>query len=161
MRPTRKIIVEFIGVFLIGAGAGGLATWSYTDTELSGMQISDAGPPRPPASDTQLSTFMSRTNDADSMVARMNKKYADEYHLTPDELSRIQPTIKEMARHIFQVRHQFGLDIMSTLDDYHQKIAEQLTPEHRAVYEKAIDEHRKKLNSMLLLDQSSPTQGSK
>src|SRR5476651_207020 len=137
MSFTRKIVVEFIGVFLIGALAGGLVTWSYTDT--------------------QLTTFMSRTNNPDSMVARMNKKYTDEYHLTADELSRIQPTIKEMAQHVYQVRHQFGVDIMSTLDDYHQKIAEQLTPEHRVVYEKAIAERRQKLNSMLI-DQSSPTQ---
>jgi len=141
MRPTRKIVVEFIGVFLIGALAGGLVTWSYTDT--------------------QLSMFMSRTNDPDSFVARINKKYADDYHLTPDELNRIQPTVKEMARQIYQVRHQFGLDVMATLDEYHEKIAAQLTPEHRAVYEKAIAEHDKKLNSLLLLDQSSPSQGSK
>ena len=103
---------------------------------------------------------MSRTNDPDSMVARMNKRYVEEYHLTPDEISRIQPTIKEMAQHIYQVRHQFGIDIMATLDNYHQKIAEQLTPEHRAAYEKAIAEHKMKLASMLL-DQSSPSQEQK
>jgi len=142
MRPTRKIVAEFIGVFLIGALAGGLVTWSYTDT--------------------QLSTFMSRTNDGpDNMVARINKRYVDEYHLSPDELNRIQPTVKEMAGHIYQVRHQFGLDIMATLDEYHQKIAEQLTPEHRAAYEAAIAERHKKLSSLLLPDQSSPSQGSK
>lgn len=141
MRPTRKIIADFIGVFLIGALAGGLVTWSYTDT--------------------RLSTFMSRTNEPDSLVARISKKYADEYHLTTDEQSRIQPQIKEMAQHIYQVRHQFGLDVMATLDEYHQKIAEQLTPEHRAAYEKAIAAHKKKLASMLLPDQSSPTEGTK
>ena len=141
MRPTRKIIVEFIGVFLIGALAGGLVTWSYTDT--------------------RLSTFMSRTNDPDSMVARLDKKYVDEYHLTPDELNRIQPIINEMARHIYRERHQFGLDITATLDEYHLKIATQLTPEHRAAYEKSIAERKKKLNSMLLPDQSSPTQEQK
>jgi hypothetical protein len=105
--------------------------------------------------------FMSRTNDPDSFVARINKKYSDDYHLTPDELNRIQPTVKEMARQIYRVRHQFGLDVMTTLDEYHQKIAAQLTPEHRAVYEKAIAEHDKKLNSLLLPDQSSPSQGQK
>ena len=141
MRPTRKIIADFIGVFLIGALAGGLVTWSYTDT--------------------RLFTFMSRTNDPDSMVARINKKYADEYHLTPDELNRIQPTIKEMAQHVYQVRHRFGLDIMPTLDEYHQKIAAQLTPDHRAAYEKSIAERKKKLTSMLLPDQSSPSQETK
>jgi uncharacterized membrane protein len=142
MRPTHKIIAEFIGVFLIGAVAGGLVTWSYTDT--------------------QLSTFMSRTNDpVDSIVSRITKKYADEYHLTPDELNRIQPEIKEMAQRVYQVRHQFGVDIMATLDDYHQKIAEQLTPEHRAAYEATTAERRKKLAALLLPDQSSPTEGAK
>ena len=141
MRTTRKIIADFIGVFLIGALAGGLVTWSYTDT--------------------QLSSFMTRTNDPDTFVARVDKKYSDEYHLTPEELNRIQPTIKEMAQQIYQVRHQFGLDTMATLDKYHEKIAEQLTPEHRAAYEKAIAEHAKKLHSILLLDQSSPSQGAR
>jgi uncharacterized membrane protein len=142
MRPTRKIIAEFIGVFLIGALAGGLVEWRVTDT--------------------QLSTFMSRTSDGpDNMVARMNKKYADEYHLTPDELNRIQPLLREMAGHIYQVRHQFGVDIMATLDEYHEKIAEQLTPEHRAAYEAAVAERHKTLGSLLLPDQSSPSQGSK
>ena len=142
MCPTRKIIAEFIAVFLIGALAGGFVTWSYTDT--------------------QLSTFMSRTNDGpDNMVARLNKKYADEYHWTPDEISRVQPQVKEMAQRIYQVRHQFGLDIMSTLDEYHEKIAAQLTSEHRAAYEKITGERKKKLSGLLLPDQSSPSQGQK
>jgi uncharacterized membrane protein len=142
MRPTHKIIGDFVGVFLIGALAGGLVTWSVTDT--------------------QLSTFMSRAAATpDSMVARIDKKYVDDYHLTPDEINRIQPTVKEMAQHLYQVRHQFGLDVMATLDEYHEKIAEQLTPEHRAAYEKAIADRRNKLNSLLLPDQSSPSQGSK
>jgi uncharacterized membrane protein len=141
MRPTRRLVAEFIGVFLMGGLAGGLLTWSVTDT--------------------QLTSFMSRTNDPDAFVARIDKKYADEYHLTPDEIARIQPTVKEMAQRIYQVRHEFGLDIMATLDEYHRKIAAQLTPEHRAAYEKAIAEHEKKLNSLMLPDQSSPGQGSK
>jgi len=141
MRPTRKIVAEFVGVFLIGALAGGLVEWSITDT--------------------QISSFMSRTANPDTLVARLNKKYTDEYHLTPDELNRIQPTINELAQHTYQVRHQFGLDIMTSFDDYHQKIAAQLTPEHRAVYEKATAERRKILSSLLLPDQSSPSQGAK
>jgi uncharacterized membrane protein len=141
IRPTRKIIAEFVGVFLIGAVAGGLVVWKATDT--------------------QLTTFMSRSYDPDSMVARMNKKYADEYHFTPDEINRIQPTVHEMAQHIYQVRHQFGVDVMATLDDYHQKVAAQLTPEHRDAYLKAVADHRNKLNSLLLPDQNSPAQGQK
>jgi uncharacterized membrane protein len=141
MRPTRKIIAEFIAVFLIGALAGGLLTWNFTDT--------------------QLTTFMSRANDPDSMVARMNKKYTDEFHLTPDELSRIQPQVKEVAQHLYQIRHRFGVDILATLDTYHQNVAEQLTPEHRDAYLKVVGERRDKLGTILLPDQSSPSTGSK
>ena len=138
MRPTRKIIAEFVGVFLMGALVGGLIVWRCTDT--------------------QLTKFMTMTNDpVESMIARVNKKYADEYHLTPDEISRIQPTVREMSEHIYQVRHQFGLDILATLDEYHQKIADQLTPEHRAAYEAAVAERHKKLTTLLLPEQGSPS----
>jgi uncharacterized membrane protein len=140
MRPTRKIIAEFVAVFLIGAMAGGFVMWSYTDT--------------------QASTFMSRAADKpDSIVARINKKYVDDYHLTPEELSRIQPIINDMAQHTYQLRHQFGADFMASFDSYHQRIAEQLTPEHRAAYEMATAERRKVLMNLLLPDQSSQSQG--
>src|ERR1700677_2515125 len=114
MSRSRKITAEFIGVFLIGALVGALVMWIWTDTKLD--------------------QFMTRTSDPDKMVARINDKYANEYHLSPDELNRIQPLIKEMAQHVSQVRRQFGVDIIATMDDYHEKISEQLTPEHRAVY---------------------------
>jgi hypothetical protein len=139
MRPTRKIVAEFVGVFLIGSFAGGLVTWSYTDT--------------------QLSSFMSRSTSPQSMVARINQKYENDYHLTPDELSKIQPEILAMAQHLYTVRHQFGVDVLSTMDEYHQKIASELTPEHRAAYETAIGERRMKMAGMLLPDQGSPSPG--
>ncbi len=142
MRTTRKIIAEFIAVFLIGSVSGGFVTWYFTDT--------------------QLATFMNKAADKpDSMVARINKKYAEEYHLTPEEMNRIQPIVVEMAQQLYQVRHNFGVDVMATLDKYHQQIAVQLTPEHRATYEAAMAERKKKLAGVLLPDQSSPTQGSK
>jgi len=142
MRPTRKIIVEFVAVFLVGAVFGGLVTWSYTDT--------------------QASTFLSRAGDKpDSIVARLNKKYTDEFQLSPDELNRIQPMLIAMAQRTYQLRHQFGTDFMATFDEYHQKIADQLTPEHRAVYEKATAARRAALYNLLLPDQSSPNGGSK
>jgi hypothetical protein len=137
MRPTRKIIVEFIGVFVLGAVAGGLLSYIFTDT--------------------QLSSFMSRTTNPDQMAARINKKYTDQYNLTPDELQRIQPLVKDMAQHVSQIRHQFGVDVLSTMDDYHQQIAAQLTPEHRDAYLKAMVERKKVMTSLLLPDQASPT----
>lgn len=141
MRSTSKIAMEFAAVFLIGAVAGGLVTWSYTDT--------------------QLSTFMSRTNDPDNWVARIDKKYVDDYHLSPDELQSIQPDVKQMAQAMYQVRHQFGVDVITTLDKYHAQIAAKLTPEHRALYEKGIADKRNKLSTLLMLDQGSPGTGGK
>jgi uncharacterized membrane protein len=139
MRPTRKIVAEFLGVFLIGSLAGGLVTWSYTDR--------------------QLTTFMTRSNSPESMVARINVRYEKDYHLTPDEMKRIQPQILAMARHVYLVRHQFGLDVLNTFDSYHEKIAEQLTPEHRAAYEAGMATRHKVMSDMLLPDQTATSQG--
>jgi len=142
MRLSRKITGEFVAVFLIGVVVGGLAMWDYTDTEMT--------------------KFMTKTNDSDSvMVARINQKYVKEYGLTPDELARIQPLIKDMAHNMSHIRRQFGIDIISTYADYHAKIAEQLTPEHRAAYEKASTERQKQLSDLLKLDQNPPDQGQK
>jgi len=134
MRTSRKLIGEFAAVFLIGAIVGGLFVWDYTDTTIS--------------------QFMSRTNDPDSViVSRINQKYTTEYHLSPDELNRIQPLVKEMAQRISQIRRQFGVDVLAAQDEYHEEIAQQLTPEHRAAYEKATQERRKQLSALLLPDQ--------
>jgi len=138
MRLSSKVTGEFIGVFFSGILVGALAMWDFGDT--------------------QLSKFMLNTNDPDSvMTARINKKYAEDYHLTPEEISRIQPLIKEMAQNISQSRQKFGHDIITTLTLYHQKIAMQLSPEHRAIYEQDSVEREKQISDLLLPDQSSPT----
>ena len=143
MQLSAKIVCEFAAVFLIGTVAGGLVMWDFT-------------------ADSELSKFMTKTNDSDSvMVARINQKYITEYHLTPDEIARIQPMVKEMAQHMSHIRRQFGIDIISTFSDYHAKIAEQLTPEHKAVYEQASNERKKVLSDLLKLDQNPSDQGAK
>lgn len=140
MRPTAKIVAEFIGIFLIGGLAGGLLEWSYTDT--------------------QVATFMTRTNSPEWLAERINNKYETEYHLTPEEMKKIEPDIIAMARHIYLLRHQFGIDIISTSDEYHAKIAAQLTPEHRAIYEAAQQARKKSLTTMLLPAPSTQNSGS-
>jgi hypothetical protein len=143
MQLSRKIAGEFIAVFLIGTVVGGLVMWDF-------------------ASDSELSKFMTKTNDSDSvMVARINQKYVNEYHLTPDEIARIQPIVKEMAQHMSHIRRQFGIDIISTYSDYHQQIAEKLDPDHREAYEKMSAERKQQLSTLLKIDQTSPDQGSK
>jgi uncharacterized membrane protein len=141
MASSRKLIAEFIGVFLIGALAGGLITWCVTDTHLT--------------------NFMSRTNNPDVLEARMNKKYAQDYQLSPDEVARIQPLVHQMAQDIYKVRHQFGADITSTLRNYHEQIAAQLNPGHRAIYEAKMAKHDNEVSALLELDQNSPSSAQK
>ncbi|MEJ0000004.1 MAG: hypothetical protein WDO13_13015 [Verrucomicrobiota bacterium] len=66
-----------------------------------------------------------------------------------------------MAQRIYQVRHQFGVDVISTLDTYHTQIADQLTPEHKAAYLAATAERHRQLSLLLGLDESSPPAGQK
>lgn len=146
MSPSRKIIAEFVGVFFIGALAGGLVTWRVTDGQMTESQISAA---------------MNRWNNPDKLVERINQKYADEFHLTPDEMAKVQPLVRQLAQDVYKIRHQFGLDILATLDRDHEAIAAQLTPEHRAVYEAKMADRHKELNALLLGDQGSPSPAGK
>ena len=158
MRPTRKIVAEFVGVFLVGAVVGGMAMYSYATAQLADTPNLYDRISLPKPVDSTLNTFMSRTADGpDSILARMTQKYQSDYHLTPDEMTRIAPMLKSMSTDIYTVRHQFGVDIMGTLDKYHAQIATQLTPDHRVAYQTAMAERRKKLSSLLLLDEGSPT----
>jgi len=141
MANTRKLVAQFVGVFVIGALAGGLLSYSL--------------------SDTSLATAMSRWNNADSLEARINARYAQDYQLTPEEMDKIKPLTKQLAQDVYKIRHQFGVDIVDTLNRDHAAIAAQLTPEHRAAYEAKVNDRTNKLGAILLGDQGSPTQGQK
>ena len=141
MLPSRKITAAFAAIFFIGALVGAMITWDLTVSKLPG--------------------FLKRTGDPASMADRINQKYIKDYQLTPDEQSRIAPLTKEMAQRLYHIRSKFAVDIISTLDDYHGKVAEQMTPAQCAAYEKANEERKKRMSAMLLPDQSSPAQGQK
>ncbi len=141
MRPSSKVIAEFIGVFLVGALVGGLIERDWMDTSLN--------------------QFMLRTNDPNTLVQRLTDKYANQYHFTNDEMTRIGPLIQEMAQKTSQIRHQFGTDIINIMDEYHTKISAQLTPDHAAAYLKAWQDRRQQIREMLLLDQPVASEGKK
>jgi hypothetical protein len=135
MLPSRKATASFIGVFVIGAVVGALVMWDLTDTELI--------------------KFMNKTNDPDSVIAaRVKQKYIEQFHLTPEELDRTWPIMQEMSQHVSQERRQFAVRILAVLDDYHSKIAQQLAPEHRAAYQQYMDNRRKQISAMLLMDEN-------
>lgn len=135
---SRKITFAFIGVFLIGALVGGLVVWNVGDN--------------------RLTKFMSNATDPQSMAARINQKYGALYQLTPDQQTKIGPLVQEMAQHIYQERRQFGVDILNTLDEYHAKIAAEMTPDQRQAYEKANQERKLWMSKALLLEQTPPPQ---
>jgi len=139
--PLRKVTASFIGVFIIGVVVGWLNATNLANTKFAG--------------------FLNRTNDPVSMVNRINQKYITEYQLTPEEQARIAPLTKEMAQHLYQLRHQFGTDIIATLDEYHQKVAEQMTPEQREVYAKANEDRKNRMVSLLLADPATSNQSQK
>jgi len=134
-RPSRTVTAAFIGVFLIGVVVGGLAMMDYTDT--------------------RFSKFLNHTGDPGSMAARINQKYVTDYHLTPEEQKQIEPLVQEMTLHLNQARHQFGTTIITTLDDYHVKIAEKMTPEQREAYAKANADRKKWMSDLMLADPAS------
>ena len=141
MLPSRKITAAFAAVFLVGVLVGGLIGMDLTDTQLSG--------------------FLKRTSDPDGMVTRIDQKYLKDYQLTPDQQARIEPLTRTMAQRLNQIRTQFGVDVIATVDDYHAKVAEQMNPSQREAYEKANIDRKKRMNSMLLLNESSPSPGQK
>jgi len=141
MANTRILIAQFVGVFVIGALAGGMMSYSF--------------------SDTSLAKAMNRWNNADTLEAVIDAKYAKDYQLTPDELAKIKPLTKQLAQDLYRIRHQFGVDIIDTLNRDHAAIANQLSPEHRAAYQSKMTGLTGKLSAALLGDQSSPTQDQK
>jgi hypothetical protein len=140
MGSNRKIIAEFVGVFLIGAAVGGLLTYSF--------------------SDNQIGAVMSHWNNADSLESRIDARYVKDYQLTPDEMTKIKPLVHQLAHDLYTVRHQFGVDVIDILTRDHQAIADQMTPEHRAAYEKKVAERTDQLHALLLGDQGSPAPAS-
>jgi protein-tyrosine-phosphatase len=140
MATSRKAWVAFAGVFLIGAAVGALVVWSFQDV--------------------RVTKFMTYTADPKSMAARINQKYVQEYHLTADEQARIAPLTQEMTQRLYMIRRQFGVDIIQTMDDYHAKISQQMSPDHRAAYKTVNDARKKWMTSVLLPDpQAAGTAG--
>jgi hypothetical protein len=141
MLSSRKLTLSFVGTFLIGAAAGALLMWDLTDT--------------------QLARFMNKTNDSETMQSRINQRYAKDYQLTPEQQAKIAPLVNEMSQHLTQVRRQFAVDILGTLDDYHQKIGQQMTPDQRAAYDKSNAARKQRLSALLLIDPTAASAGQK
>jgi hypothetical protein len=119
----------------MGVLAGGLMMWACLDTKIS--------------------HFMTSTGNPAAMAKRIDRKYAKDLQLSADEATRIEPLTREMAQRLYEARKKFGTSVLEILDTEHEKIAEQMTPEHRSAYGRANEERKKRMASMLLLDSSA------
>jgi len=131
---SLKVALAFLAVFLIGGVAGGLVAINF--------------------SDLRFSKFLHRANDPAAMTARISQKLAEEYHLDQDQQARIAPLTREMAERLHSLRQQFGNDVLDTLDAYHRKVADQMTPQQREAYA-TINEERRRRAAAMLLDNST------
>jgi hypothetical protein len=134
MSSSRKLAATFLCVFFLGGLAGWLLSVSF--------------------SDLRFYNFLNRTNDPASLAVRLDQKLAHDYRLDADEQARISPLTREMAQNLYALRRKFATDVLATMEDSHQKIGQQMTPEQRDAYQKANDERRKRAVSMLMPDAS-------
>jgi hypothetical protein len=130
MLPSRKLAVMFVCVFLLGGVAGALAYINFADF--------------------RFYDFLSRTNDPGKLARRIDGKLLAQYKLTADEQARISPLTKKMALKLYTIRHQFAVDVLSTIDASHAEIAAQMDPGHREAYIKDNLDRHQRAASMLM-----------
>jgi hypothetical protein len=136
MPISRRIIAAFIGVFLIGAVAGGLVEQTFRDA--------------------RLSSFLSRTENPDRLESHITQRLSHDYNLSAAEQARINPLTKEVAQQVYQERRQFGANVLDLMDTYHKKVEASMDPDHRPAYEQDIRKRQQKLADLLLLDANPP-----
>jgi uncharacterized membrane protein len=139
MLPSRKLTAAFISVFLLGAIAGALLYMNFVDL--------------------RFSNFLNRTNDPASLALRLDQRLAHDYHLSADEQQHIAPLAREMAQHLYDLRRKFASDVLATIDQTHEEIGQQMTPDQREAYQKDNEDRRKRAVAMLM-PTSAPVQAS-
>ena len=130
MLPSRRLAAAFVCVFILGAIAGGTISLNFADM--------------------RFYNFLNRTNDPASLAKRLDKRLTHDYHLDADEQARIAPLTRDIAQKLYALRRRFASDILATMDDSHQKIGAQMTPDQRTAYEKDNRDRRKRTVSILM-----------
>jgi hypothetical protein len=136
MTRSVRLILEFLGVFIMGLACGALVM------------------PQAPSS---LDKFFVRTNDPQSMSERMMKKFTEKFHLTADEQTKLQPIVLQFSVSLYEERSKFGVDTMAIEDNYHQKMFAVLSPEHRALFESSYATYREHLSRAILIPPITPS----
>lgn len=138
MPLSRKLAAMFACVFVLGGISGALISMNYGT-----LRFAD---------------FLNRTGDPASLAQRINTKLVSQYRLGADEQARIAPLSREMAQNLYALRQKFGVDVLASIDASHEKIAAQMSPAHRAAYQKDnLDRHQRAAS--MLMPTSTPATG--
>src|SRR5689334_1375718 len=113
MKSPVKLIILLVGIFLAGAGSGALVM----------MRMRRPPPPRPPPS-------------VENWSAGHIKRIVEDIGLQPDQVEKIRPVVEKGMLALFNQRAKFLEDNHALREVMEREVAEYMTPEQRAKYEK-------------------------
>ena len=136
VRVSRKLILAFAAIFVVGLLAGFVLAQNFADTKVS--------------------VFLKNAADPDAMATHIDQNNVKFYQLSADQMAAIKPLTRAYTQKIYEARNQFASAVVAAMDDYHSKVAAQMTPAQRDAYAKANEDRKKRLSALLFLNQGSP-----
>ena len=121
MNPlSRNAIIGYLAAtFVAGAVAGVFGTRAFT---------AKPPPPRPP-------------RESGSMADRILKRWTVDFHLSPDQVSKIEPIIKAADTEVSGIHQETERRMKASFDRMHQQVLPLLDDEQKVL----LEEHRKKM----------------
>lgn len=108
----RKLAAYVVAIFLAGAGSGGLVAWKICRRV--------AVTPLPPA----------------ELGARLRARFQSRLDLTPDQMQKMDPMIKQAMRRVEAIRQETARAVFANVSNLHVQVSSVLTPEQQMKFEK-------------------------
>jgi len=122
MKSPWKLIILLVGIFLAGAGSGTLVTMRVLRRPFSN---------RPPPS-------------AELWSSMHVKRIVEELDVQPAQLEKIRPVVDRRMLELFNLRARYLDDNHALREVMEREVAEYMTPEQRAKYEKMNREYHER-----------------
>ncbi len=85
-----------------------------------------------------------RPQSPEAMLEKSRTRLITDLGLTPDQLQKVDPILKERAAALKKARDESMQQFRALMDQYHQRVAALLTPEQQVKYEARRQEREKK-----------------